>query len=206
WLSLLPVAEPVAPSVSYGLVTQKRRYAEVQNVCVFVENKLSCPCSCVLFVAWRCIEVTRVNCHQRFLLSCKLYNIHSKMISNGKLTSNCIRFAAVAMVLFALLVTIPPCSGRPAIEGDESADGKIVNQSANINQPRSSILDNIFNIPIQTLKAVNDLVQSIAGNLQQAGSGTYFRARSSNVRNINVNVDEEDENEDGKKKKLDEKN
>lgn len=67
-------------------------------------------------------------------------------------------------------------------------------------------------IPIQTLKAVNDLVQSIAGNLQQAGSGSYFRARSSNVRNINVNVDEEEEAEganetDGKKKKkLDEKN
>uniref|UniRef100_A0A182YRM8 Uncharacterized protein n=1 Tax=Anopheles stephensi TaxID=30069 RepID=A0A182YRM8_ANOST len=105
------------------------------------------------------------------------------------------------MVLCALL-TITPCSARPAIEGDESADGKIVNQSANINLPRSSILDNIFNIPIQTLKAVNDLVQSIAGNLQQAGSGTYFRARStSNVRNINVNVDdEENETDEGKKK------
>uniref|UniRef100_A0A182SHP6 Uncharacterized protein n=1 Tax=Anopheles maculatus TaxID=74869 RepID=A0A182SHP6_9DIPT len=133
------------------------------------------------------------------------------------------------MVLFALL-TVTPCSARPAIEGDESADGKIVNQSANINLPRSSILDNIFNvcvqrvlppynlpypspplveqIPIQTLKAVNDLVQSIAGNLQQAGSGSYFRARStSNVRNINVNVDdEENETDEGKKKKADEKN
>uniref|UniRef100_A0A182PG73 Uncharacterized protein n=1 Tax=Anopheles epiroticus TaxID=199890 RepID=A0A182PG73_9DIPT len=119
-------------------------------------------------------------------------------------SNNCIRFAAVAMVLFALFA-VAPCTARPAIEGDESADGKIVNQSANINVPRSSILDNIFNIPIQTLKAVNDLVQSIAGNLQQAGSGTYFRARASNVRNINVNVDDEDGAEDGKKKKLDEK-
>ncbi|XP_040158101.1 uncharacterized protein LOC120897347 [Anopheles arabiensis] len=134
------------------------------------------------------------------------------MANKGKLTSSCIRFVTVALVLFALAVTVPPCSARPAIEGDESADGKIVNQSANINLPRSSILDNIFNIPIQTLKAVNDLVQSIAGNLQQAGSGSYFRARSSNVRNINVNVDEEEEAEganetDGKKKKkLDEKN
>ncbi|XP_052898069.1 uncharacterized protein LOC128304868 [Anopheles moucheti] len=125
-------------------------------------------------------------------------------MANKLLASRCIRFGAITMVLFALF-TVAPCSARPAIEGDESADGKIVNQSANINLPRSSILDNIFNIPIQTLKAVNDLVQSIAGNLQQAGSGSYFRARSSNVRNINVNVDD-DENEDGKKKKTDEKN
>ncbi|KFB48668.1 AGAP006151-PA-like protein [Anopheles sinensis] len=112
----------------------------------------------------------------------------------GLLTlSKCLRFGVMAMVLVALL-SITPCSARPAIEADDSADGKIVNQSANINQPRSSILDNIFNIPIQTLKAVNDLVQSIAGNLQQAGSGSYFRARSgSNVRNINVNVDGEEE-------------
>ncbi|XP_035918045.1 uncharacterized protein LOC118516341 [Anopheles stephensi] len=122
-------------------------------------------------------------------------------MANKLITSQCIRFGAIAMVLCALL-TITPCSARPAIEGDESTDGKIVNQSANINLPRSSILDNIFNIPIQTLKAVNDLVQSIAGNLQQAGSGTYFRARStSNVRNINVNVDdEENETDEGKKK------
>ncbi|XP_049289935.1 uncharacterized protein LOC125767426 isoform X2 [Anopheles funestus] len=127
------------------------------------------------------------------------------MTDKVKLTiRQCIRFGAITIVLFALL-TVAPCSARPAIEGDESADGKIVNQSANINLPRSSILDNIFNIPIQTLKAVNDLVQSIAGNLQQAGSGTYFRARSGNVRNINVNVDD-DENETGKKPKADEKN
>uniref|UniRef100_A0A182RDM2 Uncharacterized protein n=1 Tax=Anopheles funestus TaxID=62324 RepID=A0A182RDM2_ANOFN len=131
------------------------------------------------------------------------------MTDKVKLTSRqCIHFGAITIVLFALL-TVAPCSARPAIEGDESvsgeADGKIVNQSANINLPRSSILDNIFNIPIQTLKAVNDLVQSIAGNLQQAGSGTYFRARSGNVRNINVNVDD-DENETGKKPKADEKN
>ncbi|KFB48677.1 hypothetical protein ZHAS_00016674 [Anopheles sinensis] len=87
----------------------------------------------------------------------------------GLLTlSKCLRFGAMAMVLVALL-SITPCSARPAIEADDS-------------------------IPIQTLKAVNDLVQSIAGNLQQAGSGSYFRARSgSNVRNINVNVDGEEE-------------
>uniref|UniRef100_A0A182LXN2 Uncharacterized protein n=1 Tax=Anopheles culicifacies TaxID=139723 RepID=A0A182LXN2_9DIPT len=122
------------------------------------------------------------------------------------IASQCIRYGAITMVLFALL-TVAPTSARPAIEGDESADGKIVNQSANINLPRSSILDNIFNIPIQTLKAVNDLVQSIAGNLQQAGSGTYFRARSGNVRNINVNVDEEENEADGgQKMKADEKN
>uniref|UniRef100_A0A182NK35 Uncharacterized protein n=1 Tax=Anopheles dirus TaxID=7168 RepID=A0A182NK35_9DIPT len=118
------------------------------------------------------------------------------------ITGQCIRFGAVAMVLIALLA-VAPCSARPAIEGDDSADGKVVNQAANINSPRSSILDNIFNIPIQTLKAVNDLVQSIAGNLQQAGSGTYFRARSGSVRNINVDVDENET--DGGKKKTDEK-
>lgn len=59
-------------------------------------------------------------------------------------------------------------------------------------------------IPIQTLKAVNDLVQSIAGNLQQAGSGSYFRARSgSQLRNINVNVDDDqvEENETHEAKK-----
>uniref|UniRef100_A0AAG5D534 Uncharacterized protein n=1 Tax=Anopheles atroparvus TaxID=41427 RepID=A0AAG5D534_ANOAO len=130
------------------------------------------------------------------------------MVHQAKLTpSKCLRFGAMAMVVVALLSTVP-CSARPAIEGDESADGKIVNQSANINQPRSSILDNIFNIPIQTLKAVNDLVQSIAGNLQQAGSGTYFRARSGSVRNINVNVDGEEEGdaEQLKAKKNDIKN
>ncbi|XP_053676239.1 uncharacterized protein LOC128726450 [Anopheles nili] len=126
---------------------------------------------------------------------------------NPTTTSRWVRAGALTMTLVVLLLIVP-CSARPAIEGDESADGKVVNQSANINLPRSSILDNIFNIPIQTLKAVNDLVQSIAGNLQQAGSGTYFRARSNNVRNINVNVDgDETENEAlVAKKKADGKN
>ncbi|XP_058067038.1 uncharacterized protein LOC131216540 [Anopheles bellator] len=114
------------------------------------------------------------------------------------------RCGAVVAVLVALL-SIASISAHPAIETDDLADGKIVNQNAaNINQSRSSILDNIFNIPIQTLKAVNDLVQSIAGNLQQAGSGTYFRSRSSNLRNINVNVD--DEKDDEAKKTKDHKN
>ncbi|XP_052860721.1 uncharacterized protein LOC128267825 [Anopheles cruzii] len=114
------------------------------------------------------------------------------------------RHGAVVTVLVALL-SIASISAYPAIETDDLADGKIVNQNAaNINQSRSSILDNIFNIPIQTLKAVNDLVQSIAGNLQQAGSGSYFRSRSSNLRNINVNVD--DEKDDEAKKTKDHKN
>ncbi|KAL1400016.1 hypothetical protein pipiens_007778, partial [Culex pipiens pipiens] len=38
-------------------------------------------------------------------------------------------------------------------------------------------------IPIQTLKAVNNLVQSIAGNLQAAGSGTYFSQRNERQKN-----------------------
>ncbi|XP_050093083.1 uncharacterized protein LOC126576045 [Anopheles aquasalis] len=109
-----------------------------------------------------------------------------------------LRYGAMALVVVAFL-SIAPISAHPAIEQDDLADGKVVNQNAAvINQPRSSILDNIFNIPIQTLKAVNDLVQSIAGNLQQAGSGSYFRARSgSQLRNINVNVDDDkvEENE-----------
>uniref|UniRef100_A0A182FH58 Uncharacterized protein n=1 Tax=Anopheles albimanus TaxID=7167 RepID=A0A182FH58_ANOAL len=109
-----------------------------------------------------------------------------------------LRYGAMALVLVAFL-SIAPIGAHPAIEQDDLADGKVVNQNAAvINQPRSSILDNIFNIPIQTLKAVNDLVQSIAGNLQQAGSGSYFRARSgSQLRNINVNVDDDqvEENE-----------
>lgn len=42
-------------------------------------------------------------------------------------------------------------------------------------------------IPIVTLRAVNDLVQSIAGNLQAAGSGTYFNnQRSRNEKEYKV--------------------
>ncbi|XP_055630110.1 uncharacterized protein LOC129770934 isoform X2 [Toxorhynchites rutilus septentrionalis] len=80
---------------------------------------------------------------------------------------------------------------------EDLINGRVVNQPTDSEQQRngqrSSILDNIFNIPIQTLKAVNDLVQSIAGNLQAAGSGTYFRSRHDRTRNINVNIDDNEE-------------
>ncbi|CAO1403908.1 unnamed protein product [Diamesa tonsa] len=42
--------------------------------------------------------------------------------------------------------------------------------------PRSSLLDSIFNIPIQALKAVNELVQGIAGNINMMQS-SYSQGR-----------------------------
>ncbi|XP_065077179.1 uncharacterized protein LOC135700577 isoform X2 [Ochlerotatus camptorhynchus] len=108
-----------------------------------------------------------------------------------------IRLTCLAVFVIALLVTLPSPSQAAINDNEAQIDGKIVNQGSGseqpANSPRSSILDNIFNIPIQTLKAVNDLVQSIAGNLQAAGSGSYFRGNKNDLtRNINVNIDDDD--------------
>lgn len=45
---------------------------------------------------------------------------------------------------------------------------------------------------------MNDLVQSIAGNLQAAGSGSYFRSKNDLNRNINVNIDDDDKDKKDK--------
>ncbi|XP_021699570.1 uncharacterized protein LOC110676353 isoform X2 [Aedes aegypti] len=109
-----------------------------------------------------------------------------------------INFRLTCSVVFviALLATLPSLSQTAINDNEAQIDGKIVNQGSGSEQKadgaRSSILDNIFNIPIQTLKAVNDLVQSIAGNLQAAGSGSYFRSKNDLNRNINVNIDDDD--------------
>ncbi|XP_038116013.1 uncharacterized protein LOC119768807 [Culex quinquefasciatus] len=100
-----------------------------------------------------------------------------------------IRLTCLTVLVIAVLsaALVPPA--QAAINDNEAqTDAKIVNQGSGSaeqlpNGPRSSILDNIFNIPIQTLKAVNNLVQSIAGNLQAAGSGTYFSQRNERQKN-----------------------
>ncbi|XP_062550923.1 uncharacterized protein LOC134215831 [Armigeres subalbatus] len=111
-----------------------------------------------------------------------------------------IRLTCLAVFVITLLAILPGPS-QAAISDNEAQqiDGKIVNQGTGSEQKanglRSSILDNIFNIPIQTLKAVNDLVQSIAGNLQAAGSGSFFRSKNDLNRSINVNIDDDDKKE-----------
>ncbi|XP_019543645.1 uncharacterized protein LOC109414279 isoform X2 [Aedes albopictus] len=112
------------------------------------------------------------------------------------------RLTCLAVFVTALLVTLPGSSQAAINDNEAQIDGKIVNQGGGSEQKadgsRSSILDNIFNIPIQTLKAVNDLVQSIAGNLQAAGSGSYFRSKNDLNRNINVNIDDDDKDKKDK--------
>ncbi|XP_053686880.1 uncharacterized protein LOC128736423 [Sabethes cyaneus] len=113
----------------------------------------------------------------------------------------CLAFAAIVML------AAQPVVSQAVINNEQSNqltdNGKIVNQGNGLDQQRpnavrSGLVDNIFNIPIQTLKAVNDLVQSIAGNLQAAGAGSFFRTKTDNTRNINVNID--DDNNDQKEK------
>ncbi|XP_055536850.1 uncharacterized protein LOC129725274 [Wyeomyia smithii] len=113
----------------------------------------------------------------------------------------CVAFAVIAML------AIQPAASQAVVNSEDSnqlgGDGKIVNQGNGLEQQqrpnaaRSSLVDNIFNIPIQTLKAVNDLVQSIAGNLQAAGAGSYFRTKTDRDRNINVNIDDDNNDQKG---------
>ncbi|XP_058834508.1 uncharacterized protein LOC131691849 [Topomyia yanbarensis] len=103
--------------------------------------------------------------------------------------ANGLRLTLLVAVIVAVLVARSNAAqaANNNNETPQQIDGKIVNQGSE--QKRSGLLDNIFNIPIQTLKAVNELVQSIAGNLQAAGSGTYFGSKN---RNINVNLDDDE--------------
>ncbi|XP_058464053.1 uncharacterized protein LOC131438205 isoform X1 [Malaya genurostris] len=104
---------------------------------------------------------------------------------------NSIRSTVLIVAVVAVLV-VRTNAAQDTISNNESQqlDGKIINQGPahTANVQRSGIVDTIFNIPIQTLKAVNELVQSIAGNLQAAGAGSFF---SNKNRNTNVNPDDD---------------
>ncbi|XP_055608262.1 uncharacterized protein LOC129755670 [Uranotaenia lowii] len=106
-------------------------------------------------------------------------------------------------VLAALMISQPQPALASINDNEAQITPKIVNHGSGFQHqqqqhqsdvPRSSILDNIFNIPIQTLKAVNNLVQSIAGNLQAAGSGSYFRQPHDHARSEAHSSTTEDSN------------
>ncbi|XP_058464054.1 uncharacterized protein LOC131438205 isoform X2 [Malaya genurostris] len=103
---------------------------------------------------------------------------------------NSIRSTVLIVAVVAVLVVRTNAAQDTISNNESQLDGKIINQGPahTANVQRSGIVDTIFNIPIQTLKAVNELVQSIAGNLQAAGAGSFF---SNKNRNTNVNPDDD---------------
>ncbi|CRL02149.1 CLUMA_CG015383, isoform A [Clunio marinus] len=91
-------------------------------------------------------------------------------------------FCNMMMITFYLYAFMNICSSVKRKKPHPIADkierittGKRENQKYSPVRPplpssRSPLFDSLLSIPIQTLRAVNDLVQSIAGNLQTAGN------------------------------------